>query len=442
MHRRDAAKMAASGKEAIGEDDFFILMECLGLAAWIGGGRTGTEEDFRRIRDDSYAQEYRDRFETLNSATLRNVAVQFYTHSGNQDQHGYAFIHKNFGEYLAARAIIAASVKWCGDYAPRKRWDQFAQDWLFLTGGRHISPDMLNFMIDEARLRMKWQSLDELDWSMARRLVGQLNEVASLTIQNGFPAHGQIPGVRGRHWRLRETWQRNAEEALYAIMHVWAEVGYPLDRLSKPEVEGGWTPGPIKVVWPSNRMRPAKAMINRLRDPWGVGVLHRKNFARWDFSQQFFEVFDLVGFNLGGADLQKASLQQSNLMSANLYACNLTEADLISANLSGAKLNKADLTRAGLHRTQLIAAILVGADLAFANLSLANLQEADLAFANLSLANLQGADLRNATLTLANLAGANLDSALNVTQEQIVSALGDEATKLPEGLKHPAHWTS
>ncbi|MFF0752798.1 pentapeptide repeat-containing protein [Streptomyces sp. NPDC004267] len=87
-------------------------------------------------------------------------------------------------------------------------------------------------------------------------------------------------------------------------------------------------------------------------------------------------------------------------------------ADLMGARLRGAKLRGADLRGA-----LLIAADLTGADL--------------------SLADLIGADLRDA-----DLSGADLTGALFLTQPQLNSARGDAATRLPEGLERPAHWTS
>jgi hypothetical protein len=85
------------------------------------------------------------------------------------------------------------------------------------------------------------------------------------------------------------------------------------------------------------------------------------------------------------------------------------------ADLVGAALRRADLCRADLR-----GALLIGADLRFADL-----RSADLI----------GADLRGASL-----AGADLTGALFLTQAQVDSARGDEATRLPAGLRRPAHW--
>ena len=85
------------------------------------------------------------------------------------------------------------------------------------------------------------------------------------------------------------------------------------------------------------------------------------------------------------------------------------------ADLVGADLRRTDLTAADLRGALLIASDLRGVDL--------------------TRCDLLGVDLRDA-----NLGGANLSSALFLTQPQVSAALGDSATRLPEGFERPAHW--
>ena len=85
----------------------------------------------------------------------------------------------------------------------------------------------------------------------------------------------------------------------------------------------------------------------------------------------------------------------------------------------------------------LIGARLRGADLAKANLRGAYLIGADLRGADLRQADLIGADLRDA-----DLRGADLTGALFLTQSQANAARGDGATKLPDAVTRPAHWSA
>ena len=114
----------------------------------------------------------------------------------------------------------------------------------------------------------------------------------------------------------------------------------------------------------------------------------------------------------------------------SLQAASLQAANLLRADLRGAILQEANLRVASLQAASLQAAFL-----GIADLQAANLQEADL-----SGANLFGANLRRADLQAARLQGANLQGALNLTQEQINEALGDENTQLPVHLQRPKHW--
>jgi hypothetical protein len=63
----------------------------------------------------------------------------------------------------------------------------------------------------------------------------------------------------------------------------------------------------------------------------------------------------------------------------------------------------------------------------------------DLHATELSGANLSNADLSDADLSGADLSGADLLEA-NLNQVQLEETMGDEFTKLPSGLKPPAHW--
>ncbi|MFE6691617.1 pentapeptide repeat-containing protein [Streptomyces sp. NPDC057743] len=86
-----------------------------------------------------------------------------------------------------------------------------------------------------------------------------------------------------------------------------------------------------------------------------------------------------------------------------------------------------------------------GADLMGARLKGADLRGANLRGAYLIAADLQGADLRSADLIGADfrdadLRGADLTDGLFLTQAQVNAARGDARTRLPRGLRRPAHW--
>src|SRR6478752_1291685 len=104
-------------------------------------------------------------------------------------------------------------------------------------------------------------------------------------------------------------------------------------------------------------------------------------------------------------------------------------------------LRASKMARAGVrpkknHRgADLIGAKLRGADLRGANLRGTYLIGADLRGADLRLADLIGADLRDA-----DLRGADLTDSIFLTQSQLNSARGDNATVVPPALTRPGHW--
>jgi uncharacterized protein YjbI with pentapeptide repeats len=83
---------------------------------------------------------------------------------------------------------------------------------------------------------------------------------------------------------------------------------------------------------------------------------------------------------------------------------------------------------------------LAGADLRGQDLRGTNLRGALLIGTDLRRADLRGADLAAADLRGANLAGADLQGTLFVTQSQLETASGDQATLISPQLARPTHW--
>ena len=106
-------------------------------------------------------------------------------------------------------------------------------------------------------------------------------------------------------------------------------------------------------------------------------------------------------------------------------------------------LRASELVRAGVRHRGLDrrGADLIGKDLRGADLRGANLRGAYLIGADLRLADLRSADLIGADLRAADLGGADLTGSIFLIQSQLDAATGDAGTRLPAGLRHPAHWS-
>jgi uncharacterized protein YjbI with pentapeptide repeats len=107
---------------------------------------------------------------------------------------------------------------------------------------------------------------------------------------------------------------------------------------------------------------------------------------------------------LDGRDFSGARLRQADFSLATLDGANLRGANLSVANAFGARFAKTDFTNADLSDATLVGSWFGGAVM--------------------SGANLKGA----------NLSGSYLFTAKGLTQAQLSSACGDEATQLPAGL--------
>jgi hypothetical protein len=182
--------------------------------------------------------------------------------------------------------------------------------------------------------------------------------------------------------------------------------------------------GPIYVVRPANR-RTAHPLTLRKKVKLGVDVQ---------------AALTVLGRLPRRAGVSRGDLSWANLTDVNLARADLTESLLMGAKLTGATLFRAKLPKVGLVAADLTRANLTLADLRGAYLGAADLTGADLSSANLSRADLTLVDLIEAELSLANLTQANLTRAKGLTQRQVDSALGDEYTKLPAGLRRPAGW--
>ena len=192
----------------------------------------------------------------------------------------------------------------------------------------------------------------------------------------------------------------------------------------------------------------------------GKIYLHRPDLQNADLSQTNLENSHLLFANLADANLNQANLKGADLRTAMNITCeqilsaiidkntqlpdyiylpqNFSPSfkclsllkgkgvDLSGANLSGIHLHdqgfEASLRNANLSHTNFM-----GAKIGFTNFSNANLNNA-----NLSQTDLKGANFTNANLNKTNLKGANLNKAINVTCDQVMSAVIDRNTRLPD----------
>lgn len=128
---------------------------------------------------------------------------------------------------------------------------------------------------------------------------------------------------------------------------------------------------------------------------------------------------------------------------AGCPGCNLFQGDFSGVearglNLAGARLRQADLSLSVMNRARFSNADLRDVEAYGGVFSSASFAGANLTNASFVGAHLDGASFTGARLTGVNFSGASLLRARGLTQARLSQACGDEATRLPAGLRIPS----
>ncbi|WP_249275956.1 pentapeptide repeat-containing protein [Rhodobacter sp. JA431] len=384
VHARNAAKPINGCSWS--KDQFFHLMEALGIAAWRGNGRAGTEATF----DAVCKRHARHLFKGTSGPQVPDMdSVILQTHARPIDgpDAGFEFIHKSFGEYLVARGLVTAAIRlhkrWTSE-ANEEEESYFALSWAELVRDAALTPEVIRFLYDETLRRASSSTSNAEDLHLVKR---SLERILNWVQQHGFPVH-KMEAIGD--FRELETCQRCAEASMLAVASAIA-----CASSSKEER--------VTIEWNADG---ALRFLERL---------HATSRGR---NNRILSKIDLNGADINGAKLFESDLRGANLNGANLNGANLFDSDLRDADLSGADLIWTDLR---------------GADLGGANLSGANLNGALLKSANLAKCTFAATYARLTDFSLTNLSAAQVNSIFGVKQ-------GFGRTILPEGLEPPDFW--
>ena len=208
------------------EKHFFELMEVFGLAAFRGNGRTGDHEEFNRLRE-WYVSSKADKrmYSDLDGAGLKNVALM--VHSRKEiDGAGFEFVHKSFGEYLAARALLGAADRLQRSWHHDENNDDemhLAKRWVNFVGTGQLSNSVLRFLRDECRQRKP---------DLIKKTIDALTTIFDKTLEHGFPVQNSDE-LSNPTYRNLEYRQRCAEKAMLAtITSLWLAQNNQRERQS------------------------------------------------------------------------------------------------------------------------------------------------------------------------------------------------------------------
>jgi hypothetical protein len=352
---RESTKETRQSLNDLGETTFYSLLQCLGIAAWRGGGRTGDEETFKEIRDILLPVHALKKIEKEKSANLANVALLFYTRKDEDRGGGYEFIHKSFGEYLTACGLFDAFLRW-GKQASDEDSDfaevNFLERWLALTGATAISQEVHSFLRNEVRLKSLGQTVEaEL---LARAWLEMSKGPLSSSLMYGFP----IP-KGSKSWRELEREQLNAELALWAMLDSIGRVAFPIEQAGE---SGGWLPGPISIPGLSDDPYSLARLLHRhdlIGDAGGFYVHPDSFFAAGEVNP--------MGKMISRIDYRGAVLSISRLSGCDLRGSNLTEARFLGTNVFISHFGHAKLDRA----------VFVGSQIAHCSFKSASMEKTD-----------------------------------------------------------------
>lgn len=131
---------------------------------------------------------------------------------------------------------------------------------------------------------------------------------------------------------------------------------------------------------------------------------------------------NLSGSTIRSADFSAAHLRLANMPDADATSANLRGADLTGVDARYTSFQNADLENSNFQDSRLLSAVFTGA----------NLRKAEFSMADLSRTIFNGAHVE----------GTNFADAINLSQRQVDTMLGDRTTRLPPRLLRPRSWSA
>ncbi|MDR6103429.1 hypothetical protein QE369_003626 [Agrobacterium larrymoorei] len=395
---------------------FFGLMECLAIAAWRGNGRTGDESDFRLVRKLHLNRERQ--FKEFPAASLKSVALNIHTRAGQDDaDSGFEFIHKSFGEYLAARGLLSHAIKTVGALEESEPEDIELQ-WCQLIGGAELTSEIINFLYNEACLRMQPET--------ASAYKEKLTEFVDWVLIYGFSVHKAAPETG---WSQLATNQRCALAALFATASAMAFV-IPIGDWDAVEFNPHWT---LNIKWPDAKNFTVKRKLYDVGvsdEHPVIGALRRLNLADTSLWDASLSRIDIEGADLRYARLNWSIFIGSNLSNVNMCCVNAAHTKFLFTDLRSSDLSYGDFEYSFFRSVEMRNCKLAGVNFSNADAS----SDDGFRAANTFTGSLvKGSiDFEGADLTGAFLHNADLSGALNLTVEALNSAIGDATTITPD----------
>ncbi len=391
-------------------DDFMLLMECLGITAWRGNGRAGEEETFNSVRD-VHARHRRKVLSDIDAAKMENIIIHAHARRVEGDRPGFEFIHKSFGEYLAARGLVSLALitarRMSNSEDPQDE-PTMARAWIEIVDNGMLTEEVARFIKDEARRRYS------SDMYMVMK--EQLETLLTWVLHNGFPINQESVG----NFRELEEKQRNAEMSVLAlgtsIAHSINQANGPIQKPSYFSPQWSFIELRYFITRILNgnlRMRPEQLLhdldLGMHFQPQWAGSLTTPNFSN---------------SNLFGAQLTRNEFVHANLAFSNSQHIQLAGSIFHSGSFNKADLRDAAMDGARFYNVDFTDAIMIGADL--------DNVDAD------------GSNFNGAIFDQNTVRGATFKNAHNLSTNQVGCWFGVKSgygkTMLPSGMSAPDFW--
>jgi uncharacterized protein YjbI with pentapeptide repeats len=330
-------------------EDFFRVLEEIGLAAWHGDGRTTTVREIEEHCNMSGVGGLISTFqEGARAGVTRLLAAFFFRKYGNREAGDptFVFTHKSFGEYLAARRIARCIERVTRELSAREAdpdagWAEkdALRHWAQICGPSPMSTYLHQFLTGEMQIRGIEKN---------KSCQSKLESLFEHVLRSGMP----MESLQFRTFRDAAFQARNAEEALLVAMNACARVTERPSSFKHPDQTafGAW----LRRIQ-GQRIGPEPSLA-------------AKCLSFLDLSKAFLHISDLYG-----ADLRNSLLQGVEAMYVNLG-----DADLSGSDCSGATFAYGCLEHAILRGAKLTEASLSNTDFSYADLRKANLEGANL----------------------------------------------------------------
>lgn len=425
------------------EGEYFLLLECLGLAAWRGNGRTGDDSIFKTIRKLHINRE--KKYKDMRSSQLASVALNLHTRGAGQDGgEGYEFIHKSFGEYLAARGLVSHALRMAKKLEDSEPEDHL-RSWVELIGPAELTPEIVRFIFDEAK------RLGEGEITVADKKL--FNDFFFVLAGEGPPVHQVFPELSWKECEAR------ARCALSTAMALTSAISTSLVNVAQSDTEraearfelpaskellgirnifertGITSEKPIQLA-----MRGLNLNSNRV---WSVN-LSRAQLCGSSFVSSSFIRCILINTNFSHCDMRAVDFTLADAPDANFSHSDLRGATFVNARLEHAIFEGSDLSQLPKHHGLNLrkrlgpngSTVFSGANLESASFSLTNCDHVNFSRVNLSGAVFYKVPLFEAEFTKALLhecqfIDCDLSEVKGLSREQAMSAVFDKSTKLP-----------